>query len=110
MSQLRVNLSSGGRTEFLALLTESGIDFTERTPPLGAILASIGSIEIIGAIGAPLAAVVIKWLHRLSSRSVTIQTSKNAFVELKGYSPDEIAKLLKDAVSMNAIQRTKDDT
>jgi hypothetical protein len=110
MQRLRVNLSSGGGDEFLALLTESEINFIERRPQLGVLVASLSALEIIGVVGSSLAAVLVKWLHGRATRMITIQTTKNAFVTLKGYSPEQVTEILNEAVSLNVIQRTKDDT
>lgn len=113
MERLRVHLSRNGRSEFLSALTANAIEFTERQPTPGMVLASSGTVEIIAAVGtlpfASLAVVLIKWLHGRASRSVTVQTRGNTVVQLKGYSADEAGKLLKEAASLIVVQTAKDD-
>ena len=114
MSRLPIRLSSNGQREFLNTLTANGIEFAKRLPSLDVMVWAAGeTIEIIAAVGslpfATIAGVLVAWLRGRASRSVTIQTKQNAFVQITGYSVEEVASLLREASSLNVIQTTKDD-
>src|SRR5438045_3175846 len=47
-SRLRIHTFTAGRAELLSLLKENKIEFVERFPPAGTIVASSETIEIIG--------------------------------------------------------------
>jgi proteasome assembly chaperone (PAC2) family protein len=113
MSQLRILLSKNGRAEFLSLLKENNIEFKERRPAPGQIVAAGELIEIlapIAAIAASLAGVIVAWLNRPRAPSKGIaQTNDNRIVHLEGCSIEQITIIVREASSISMIQPTKDD-
>jgi hypothetical protein len=113
MSHLQASLTSNGKAEFLSLLREEGIRIEQRPLMPGVILAALETFDIV-TVGVPLgtlAAVLRKWLAVRGSRTIIIQTKRNGVFSLtaKGYSADEVARLLKEASSIKVIQATRDD-
>ncbi len=113
MSHLRVYLFKNGRTEFLSLLRENGVEFTEHHPTPGNVMNAGEVIEIINAAkelspyGA-LAVVLVTWLRGRASRKVIVQTNEQMVLHIDGYSVKEVEKVLEKASSINAIQTDKD--
>jgi hypothetical protein len=115
MSQLRIHLSKHGRSDFLALLRENRVEFAERYPAPGVIVAAGEAVEIVGALGPALfgaiAYVLGKWLGARASRRaiMTLEDHQIRHFDARGYSIDEVSKLLSQAISVVAIQPTSDD-
>jgi hypothetical protein len=80
------------------MLKASNIEFIERLPASGAIIAAASTIEIVSGIGAvltPIAAVLVSWIKSKSSRKVMITTKKNEVVHvIQGMSVDEVEQIL----------------
>ena len=113
MSQLRVHLFKNGRSEFLSLLRENGVEFSERYPTPGVVMNAGEVIDIINAAkelspyGA-LAVVLVTWLRGRASRKVIVQTNEQTILHIEGYSAKEVEKVLEKASSITAIQTDKD--
>ena len=108
-TSIRVNLSRHARNEFFVALKENQIEFVLGKGVLGSIQNSLETIDIINASIAAIACVLVAWLRGRTSRSVMIQTKNHEVIHVKGESVDEVVKLLREAVSLNVIQTTKDD-
>jgi hypothetical protein len=115
MQQLRIYLPRSGRADFLALLTESGVEFAERYPAPGQIVAAGNAVEIIGALGTavfgPVTYVMGKWLNARSSRRaiVTLRDRQIRHFDARGYSSEEVSRLLSQAITITVVQSTSDD-
>jgi hypothetical protein len=114
MSQLRVYLFKNGRSDFLSLLRENGVEFNEHRPAPGVVMNAGEVIEIINAAkelspyGA-LAVVLVTWLRGRASRKVIVQADEKTVLHLEGYSVKDVEKVIEKAVSVMAIQTEKDD-
>lgn len=95
------------------MLKENNIEFEERRPAPGQIVASGEVIEIItaiAAIAAPLATLIVGWLNRPhKSRKGIVQTNDNRIVHLEGCTIEQLTIIVSEASSMSLIQPTKDD-
>jgi hypothetical protein len=106
-------MSRQGRTDFISLLQEHKIEFAERHPPAGMIVAAGDAIELIGALGTPLfsavAYVLGKWLLARRTRRVIITLHDRQILNLdaQGYSQDEVSKMLSQATSLTVIDTSK---
>lgn len=113
-SRLRIHTFTAGRAELLSLLRENKIDFVERFPPVGIIVASSETIEIIGAIAsivATLAPVLIVWLHKQKSRRIYVRTESNKSEFLmQGYSVEQAREFLSVAKSVTLVQTKPDES
>jgi hypothetical protein len=117
MTGLRVNLFRNGRSAFLSLLREHKIEFIERPPMPGAIVASGDVIYIVDAAGVAgaIAGVLITWLRGRATRKIMVQIGRDKVVQLEGYTADQATKLLStldpvSAATVTLIQTDKDDT
>jgi hypothetical protein len=113
VSHLRVHLFKNGRSEFLSLLRESGIEFSEWRSSSGLVTNSYETIEIskAGKDSSPfgaLAVVLVTWLRGRASREVSVRTNQRTVLQIEGYSVKEVSKILEKAFSITAIQTDKD--
>ena len=115
MSSLRINISKNDRLEFLCLLKENDVEFVERHPPLGVVVAYGRIIEIISILGPPIyvliATVLELWLRKQASRRIIIHMKDHRIVHLsaQGYSIEEVKQILPDASTITPIQPKPDD-
>ena len=109
MSHIQVDLFKNSHQPFCEMLKASNIDFSDRSPLPGVMMAAASTIEIAAGIGAvlgPVATVLIAWIRSKSSRKVVITTKKNEVVHLiQGMSVEEVEKIL-ETTKMLAVVDT----
>jgi hypothetical protein len=115
MSSLRIHVSRYGRADLLNSLTEERISYVERCPPPGVIVATSEWIELAGPPGkaalAAIAGALAVWLKGHASRrvNITLKDGKPHQFDARGYSTEEVGKLLEHAQWAAAIQTAPDE-
>lgn len=102
---VKVFLFKDSYAPFVELLEESGIEFTVRTPPVGAIRNSGTEIEILGIVVPALAGIIIRYLKGKASREIHITTRSGDVIRAKGYDVEELGlrDVLASAKNLNVI-------
>ena len=111
-SAIRVSTFKDSHEPFVALLRDSGLDFSVQTPPVGVVMNSGFSISITvnmsaAAIGA-LAQVICAFLKNRRSRKVMITAQDNTVFQAEGLGQAEIEHLIPLARNMVVIETARD--
>jgi hypothetical protein len=101
---IKITLFKDSYEPFVALLQESGIEFSERPPQVGVAMNS--GLEIGCVATAGLVKVILAYLKTRQSRKLIITTKDNAVVhfQAEGLSPSELERLIPQARSMAVIE------
>lgn len=108
-SSIRIALFKDSSEPFRALLSESGIEFVQRAPRPGAIMASGEWLEVLktASISAPLAGVVISFLKHRHGRKVIITCGDRTILHAENLTHEELIDVLDRAASVTAIDTGK---
>jgi hypothetical protein len=83
---------------FVEMLRKGGIDFSERPPRPGVIMASSFAVEMSGAAGASLFAavayVLVAWIRSRASRKIIINMNDGTVVHIEGMPVEDVQRVL----------------
>jgi hypothetical protein len=109
---IRVNTFKHSHDSFVEAVEAAGLTYSERILLSEEPMAS-GFAGVIQALSDAmpwnaLAKVIVAWIEAKESRNVMITTREFTVFHAKGYSADEVEKILDKAINLNAIDTEPD--
>ena len=113
VSVLDFTLFKHSEKSFLAALDEAGIPHG-RVQMFSSQPRASGIVESISALSEAMpwnsiAKVIVAWIEARKSREVMIRTESGATIHAKGYSAQEVQKMLPESVSIMVIDTVPDN-
>lgn len=114
MNILRVTLFQGSQESFKHALETAGITysdvhlFTNRPMNSGSIISVFSAISDAMP-WTSVANVVVAWINARSSREIIVTSQDNRVLHAKGYSADEVEKMLKGSLNVTVIDTKSTD-